>query len=670
VPFPADIADGEIVRIQIAEEASREVLIDEETVVVGAPRFDRSVTSVSAEGTLRPGEALPLRIAVRNEGSDIARGVTALMRAEPADVVAVAGVITIGDVPAGETREVTTEVQLTQFVERNAPVRIAAVISSAESAAASMVVARHVCSVLIPTSSEAVITGSLTINDRDVVACEAGELLVCVLALRNEGLGHARTVEVHAEPVRGLAIIPGSLRIDGVPSRYVDDLFGEGAEIGPLLPGAETCVSWAMYVDARAVGNDLRPIVRVMAGNAAALNEVAVITSSSIVAATGRAQLVPTRPQGALASLPGPLKALVAPEASAGPPAEPAAPAEAVVAAAAAPPTESLAGDSVAAHVPVAAEVREPSIEPSVVDNDSIHGTLPSVESDMAARMRSLLAERALEDNAHVPVPGDEAVHQEELAPAASEPAASDADERGEEDDEASTRYAPASAVAMQAVVVEMDITAERVERAHQYLRQSAGRGFLSHLFAIRAFFPDRVIARTGTVTLLPESLGFLRDELKAVLDRLLLRLQIRSYGVSARDVDSRPLVDALFAITEALAGSDDASYVPTPRTVFAALDVATFAQRKADVGVTQVGDGLTYYLLAQFLPQRGATDDLTWALIEYRASMLDALAMLDGAGADAFERAVRGEAPLDLDAKLDRVLAAFARSVPVALPA
>src|SRR5581483_83255 len=85
----------------------------------------------------------------------------------------------------------------------------------------------------------------------------------------------------------------------------------------------------------------------------------------------------------------------------------------------------------------------------------------------------------------------------------------------------------------MQAVETAVAFDRKRLDRTLKFLSEARFSGLASHLFALRAFFPDE--AGTGA----DDALENVRSTLRETLDRLFLTLRLPNYQIAPPDLES-----------------------------------------------------------------------------------------------------------------------------------
>ena len=188
--------------------------------------------------------------------------------------------------------------------------------------------------------------------------------------------------------------------------------------------------------------------------------------------------------------------------------------------------------------------------------------------------------------------------------------------------------------------------------RVARFLEEARFEGFVTHLFAIRAFLPDAVgDAHAG-------ALAALRDALRDELDRLFIKLRLPNYAIAARDVETpslRAVVERLLHETASARGTpaEPPDAAVTLAGTFEPAALSEFADRVEDA---ELASAPTWAALARLLP------DSPSEFARYRAPLCDRLdAMMEFESAE-FVAALQRDRDGALDAALDDVLAGTAR--------
>lgn len=184
----------------------------------------------------------------------------------------------------------------------------------------------------------------------------------------------------------------------------------------------------------------------------------------------------------------------------------------------------------------------------------------------------------------------------------------------------------------------------DRLARTLRFLGEARFTGLVTHLFGIRAFFPDAV----SSADEMP--LREVRETLRETLDRVFIKLRMPTYVIAPRDLDSPAARNALSALLEDL----DPEQAPAPlsgslilRGTMAAGESDELRHRLNDA---PIGTALPWAILARMLPSEGD------GLRNYRdlvVAALDELAALDEV---AFVDALQRKPYPVLDAALDVV--------------
>ncbi|HEV3152534.1 MAG TPA: hypothetical protein VGZ02_01875, partial [Candidatus Baltobacteraceae bacterium] len=186
----------------------------------------------------------------------------------------------------------------------------------------------------------------------------------------------------------------------------------------------------------------------------------------------------------------------------------------------------------------------------------------------------------------------------------------------------------------------------DRLDRALRFLAEARFDGLVSHLFAIRAFFPDAVTARDQ------HALHEVRETLRETLDRLFIKLRLPSYVIAPRDLEtaaSRAGIEAM------LGGLDPAVELPALAggiTLRGSCDSSELRALRDRLGAVPQATSLPWAVLARFLPDDGD------ALAHYRSMLVSTLDDLAGVDDIAFIDALQRRPYPVLDAALEIVRA------------
>jgi uncharacterized repeat protein (TIGR01451 family) len=190
----------------------------------------------------------------------------------------------------------------------------------------------------------------------------------------------------------------------------------------------------------------------------------------------------------------------------------------------------------------------------------------------------------------------------------------------------------------------------ERLGRVARFLEEARFEGFVTHLFAIRAFLPDAVgDAHAG-------ALAALRDALRDELDRLFIKLRLPNYAIAARDVETpslRAVVERLLHETASARGTpaEPPDAAVTLAGTFEPAALSEFADRIEDA---ELASAPTWAALARLLP------DSPSEFARYRAPLCDRLDAMTELESAEFVATLQRDRDGALDAALDDVLAAL----------
>lgn len=240
--------------------------------------------------------------------------------------------------------------------------------------------------------------------------------------------------------------------------------------------------------------------------------------------------------------------------------------------------------------------------------------------------MRALTEERFLELPPATPVNG-EASHALESA---SYPALTTLD----------------GAIGGDLVGVVVAFSSERAAQVLRFLREARFDGLVTHLFAIRAFLPDAIGDAPST------TVAALRDGLREELDRLYIKLQIPSYTIAPRDIETRSLRASLERLLHDAAGARGApAEMPGATTVLrGGFEPAMLEEFSGHLAERELATALPWALMARLLP------DSTAQLAHYRALLTERLDAFVNAESSEYIDALQHRREVALDAALDVV--------------
>lgn len=185
----------------------------------------------------------------------------------------------------------------------------------------------------------------------------------------------------------------------------------------------------------------------------------------------------------------------------------------------------------------------------------------------------------------------------------------------------------------------------DRLDRTMRFLGEARFPGLVTHLFALRAFFPDGI----GGVGETP--LRELRETLRETLDRMYIKLRVPNYVLAPRDVETpaaRAALEAVLASLDKDAPAGAAGSVQLRGTA----DLDELREIGEDLSGASLATALPWSALARLIPADGE------ALQHYRGLLAGALDELEEADDVAFIDALQRRPYPLLDASLDIVRA------------
>jgi uncharacterized repeat protein (TIGR01451 family) len=188
--------------------------------------------------------------------------------------------------------------------------------------------------------------------------------------------------------------------------------------------------------------------------------------------------------------------------------------------------------------------------------------------------------------------------------------------------------------------------TAERLAKSLRFVEEARFGGLVTHLFALRAFFPDAIgDAHAGAVSAL-------RDGLREELDRLFIKLRLPSYAIAPRDVETPSLRASIERVLHDASASRGVPAEPAAASVvlrgsFEPAELAELTERLHDA---PLAGALPWAALARLLP------DATEQFAHYRALLIDRLDALAESDSGEFIDALQSRRDAALDGALDVV--------------
>ncbi|HEY9181424.1 MAG TPA: hypothetical protein VIO32_11945 [Candidatus Baltobacteraceae bacterium] len=189
----------------------------------------------------------------------------------------------------------------------------------------------------------------------------------------------------------------------------------------------------------------------------------------------------------------------------------------------------------------------------------------------------------------------------------------------------------------------------DRLARALKFLGEARFKGLITHLFAIRAFFPDALSLEDDG------KLHDVRETLRETLDRVFIKLRMPTYVIAPRDLESAAAREGLRDLLDDL----DPLAAPQPLSgslvLHGGIAPAEIDALRARLGDAPLATALPWAILARLLPSEGD------GLRNYRELLIAALDDVSGADDTGFIDALQRKPYPVLDAALDVVRAQLA---------
>jgi hypothetical protein len=184
----------------------------------------------------------------------------------------------------------------------------------------------------------------------------------------------------------------------------------------------------------------------------------------------------------------------------------------------------------------------------------------------------------------------------------------------------------------------------DRLSRTLRFLTEARFTGLVTHLFAIRAFFPDAA----GSSAEAP--LREVRETLRETLDRLFIKLRLPNYVIAPRDLESAAARSALESLLGAVATDEPAPALSGSVVLRSACDEDELRALRDRLADAPLATALPWATLARLVTADGE------GLQHYRAMLVSTLDELADADETAFIDALQRRPYPILDAALDVV--------------
>ena len=195
-------------------------------------------------------------------------------------------------------------------------------------------------------------------------------------------------------------------------------------------------------------------------------------------------------------------------------------------------------------------------------------------------------------------------------------------------------------------VGVSVTFSAERHARVLRFLDEARFDGLVTHLFAMRAFFPEAIgDSHVGAVASMRE---MLRDE----TDRLFIKLRLPTYVIAPRDIETPSMRATLERLLHDVSSARGIPAETPGATVVlrGSYDPVTIAELGDRLGETELASALPWAILARFLP------DGTAQLAHYRSMLIARFESFLDSDSTEFLDALQRRRDVPLDAALDVV--------------
>jgi uncharacterized repeat protein (TIGR01451 family) len=203
---------------------------------------------------------------------------------------------------------------------------------------------------------------------------------------------------------------------------------------------------------------------------------------------------------------------------------------------------------------------------------------------------------------------------------------------------------APAASLDANAVQCVTAFDRDRLMRTLKFLGEARFAGLVTHLFAIRAFFPDAMSIADAS------KLRDVRETLRETLDRVFIKLRMPTYVIAPRDLETAAARDALASLLEDLDPGVAPAQLSGSLVLHGSIRTGETDELRHRLNDAPLASALPWAILARLIPAQGD------GLRNYRDLVIAALDDLGAADETAFIDALQRKPYPVLDAALDVV--------------
>jgi uncharacterized repeat protein (TIGR01451 family) len=201
-----------------------------------------------------------------------------------------------------------------------------------------------------------------------------------------------------------------------------------------------------------------------------------------------------------------------------------------------------------------------------------------------------------------------------------------------------------------------LDLSEERIRAIVDYVDQTNFTGLISHLFVLRALFPETVFADTDAQAALEAEHVQLRD----VFNKLFVKLRLPRFKIGPKEIETPEARASAIALFETLRDAPPSRVRPAeaPQVRLSGTLGRSDCERLAtQIEAAPPGSAMPFYALAHVLGTALERDGQTFASLgAYRAELIATLESLAARPVATFLGALGGER----SAELDQTLGAF----------